>query len=80
MGTAQWVVLRNNRSTRVDILHQGWPDAYHRREHTLQPGDSLKCSFEELVSYDYNGNELERKLSIIEVLDVISPPVQNSLI
>lgn len=80
LGTAQWVVLRNNRSTRVDMLHQGWLDAYHRREHNLQPGDSLKCSFEEHVSYDHSGNELERKLSIIEVLDVISPPVQNSLL
>lgn len=80
LGTAQWVVLRNNRSTRVDMLHQGWLDAYHRREHTIQPGDSMKCSFEEHVSYDATGNELDRKLSIIEVLAVISPPVQNPLI
>ncbi len=80
LGSAQWVVLRNNRSTRVDMLHQGWIDAYHRREHTLLPGDSMKCKFEEHVSYDSTGTELDRRLSIVEVLEVISPPVQKPLI
>jgi hypothetical protein len=80
LGSAQWTVLRNNRSTKVDMLHQGWLDAYHRREHVILPGDSLKCRFEERVSYDELGNELERKLSIVEVLAVITPPVQHPLI
>lgn len=79
LGAAQWTVLRNNRSLKVDMLHQGWVDAYHRREYSIQPGDSLKCRFEEQITYDVNGNEIERKLSIIEVLDVISPPVQSKL-
>ena len=82
LGVAQWTVLRNNRSIKVDMLHQGWLDAYHRREHLIMPGDSLKCRFEEQISYDINGSELERKLSIIEVLAVISPlaQVQHPLI
>jgi len=80
LGSAQWTVLRNNRSTRVDILHQGWVDAYHRREHSIQPGDSLKCSFEESIQYDVNGNEIDRKLSCVEVLAVISPPTQKPLL
>jgi len=79
LGAAQWTVLRNNRSVKVDMLHQGWVDAYHRREHSILPGDSLKCRFEELITYDVSGNELERKLSIVEVLAVISPPVQRPL-
>lgn len=40
----------------------------------------LKCQFEESVTYDALGNELERKLSIIEVLAIITPPVQRPLI
>lgn len=80
LGFAQWVVLRNNRSTRVDMLHQGWLDAYHARQHSILPGDSLKCRFEEAVVYDALGNELDRKLSIIEVLEVITPPVQQPLL
>ncbi|MDD3938040.1 MAG: hypothetical protein PHG28_17230, partial [Rhodoferax sp.] len=40
LGAAQWTVLRNNRTTRVDMLHQSWLDAYHAREHSLLPGDS----------------------------------------
>jgi hypothetical protein len=79
LGSAQWQVLRNGRSTRVDMLHQSWIDAYHARQHSIMPGDSLKCRFEESITYDSNGNELERKLSIIEVLAVISPPSQNNL-
>lgn len=80
LGAAQWTVLRNNRSTKVDMLHQGWLDAYHRREHTILPGDSLKCRFEERVSYDALGNELDRKLSIVEVLEIIKPPMQQPLV
>ena len=79
IGASQWVVLRNNRSTRVDMLHQGWLEAYHRREHAVLPGDSLKCHFEERIQYDAAGNEIERKLFIVEVLAVITPPVQSAL-
>lgn len=74
LGSAQWVVLRNGRSIKVTIEHQSWLDAYHRREHALQPGDSLRCRFEETVSYDDSGNEVDRKLSIIEVQSIMSPP------
>lgn len=80
LGSSQWTVIRNNRSVKVDMLHQGWVDAYHARQHSLLPGDSLQCRFEETVVYDASGNELERKLSIVEVLRVISPPVQQKLI
>jgi hypothetical protein len=79
LGTAQWQVLRNGRSTRVDMLHQTWLDDYHARKHTILPGDSLKCRFEETVTYDAAGNELERQLAVIEVLEVISPPSQHNL-
>ncbi|HJV75379.1 MAG TPA: hypothetical protein VJ654_14225 [Noviherbaspirillum sp.] len=80
LGTAQWQVLRNGRTVRVDMLHQTWLDAYHAREYSILPGDSLKCRYEETVTYDASGNELERRLAIIEVIEVISPPVQRNLI
>lgn len=80
LGSAQWQVLRNGRTVRVDMLHKTWLDSYHAREHSLLPGDSLKCRYEETVTYDAAGNEIERRLSIIEVIEVISPPVQRNLI
>ncbi|MCL2308504.1 MAG: hypothetical protein FWC38_09870 [Proteobacteria bacterium] len=73
LGAAQWTVLRNNRMTKVSMLHQQWLDDYHERKHTLLPGDSLKCIFEDIVSYDAYGNEIESRTAIIEVLGVISP-------
>lgn len=80
LGSSQWQVLRNGRSTRVDMLHKDWLDAYHARKFNLLPGDSLRCAYEETVVYDGQGNELERKLSVIEVQEVISPPVQQPLL
>ena len=80
LGSSQWTVLRNNRSTRVDMLHQRWIDDYHARKHNILPGDSLKCRFEESVTYDAVGDELDRKLSVVEVLEVITPPAQQPLI
>lgn len=79
-GNSQWVVHRNRRAVRVEILHKSWLEAYHRREVSILPGDSLKCKFEEKVLYDQNDTEIERRLSIIEVLEVTRPPKQNHLI
>lgn len=80
LGSSQWTVLRNNRNVKVDMLHQSWLDAYHARQYSLLPGDSLQCQYEETVIYDASGNEIERKLAIIEVMRVISPPVQQKLL
>lgn len=80
LGQSQWTVLRNGRSVKVDILHRSWLEAYQQRAMPLLPGDSLECAFEETVVYDGNQNEIERKLAIIEVLSVVSPPFQNRLI
>ena len=80
LGNAQWTVMRSGRVTRVDVLHQSWLDSYHRREFSILPGDSLDCSFEERVGYDAQQNEVERRISIVEVFDVKSPPVQTSFL
>jgi hypothetical protein len=78
LGEAQWTVLRNNRNTRVDMLHRGFVERYHRREVALLPGDALRCRFEETIRYDATGQEIDRKLAIVEVVNVITPPVQES--
>lgn len=80
LGSAQWQVIRNGRTVRVDMLHQNWLDAYHERAFNILPGDSLKCQYEETVVYDANGTEIERSLAIVEVLEVITPPVQTRLL
>ena len=80
LGSSQWTVLRNNRSVKVDMLHLSWLEKYHNREVDLKPGDSLLCKYEESVSYDQNQNEVDRKLAVIEVLDVVHPPEQKKLI
>jgi hypothetical protein len=77
LGDAQWTVLRGGRNVRVDMRHKEWLLAYHRREHNVQPGDSLKCRYEERISYDKLGNELSRNLAIIQVLEVLEPPQQE---
>jgi hypothetical protein len=79
LGQAQWTVMRNGRMTRVELLHKGWLDAYHSRTFTILPGDSLDCSFEESIGYDGQQNEVERKLTVIEVHGVVSPPTQGRL-
>lgn len=79
LGQAQWTVMRNGRTTRVELLHKGWLDLYHARAFTILPGDSLDCSFEETVGYDAHQNEVERRLTIIEVHSVVSPPTQPRL-
>ncbi len=80
LGTSQWTVIRHQKMTKVDILHQGWLAAYHKREHVLLPGDSLECRFEETVTYDADNNEIERKLCIVEIIKIIHPPLQDKLL
>jgi hypothetical protein len=79
LGQAQWTVMRNGRMTRIELLHKAWLDAYHARSFTILPGDSLDCSFEETVGYDSQQNEVERKLTVIEVHNIVSPPTQGRL-
>lgn len=80
LGQSQWSVLRNGRAVRVDILHKSWLDSYQNRGTSILPGDSLECVFEETITYDDRQNEIDRRLAIIEVLSVISPPQQGQLI
>lgn len=80
LGQSQWTVMRNGRATKVEILHKSWLDTYQSRATPLLPGDSLDCSFEETITYDSNQNELDRKLAVIEVLRVVTPPTQASLL
>lgn len=79
LGNSQWTVLRNNRAVKVDMLHKSWLDKYHNREVEILPGDSLFCKYEEVITYDQNQNEIDRKLSIVEVMKVIRPPIQDRL-
>lgn len=80
IGQAQWVVIRNNRATRVEILHKAWLDDYHARKVAILPGDSLDCEYEETVYYDDNQDEIDRKLAVIEVYGIKTPPVQTGLL
>ncbi len=80
LASAQWTVLRGGRLVRVTILHREWLDAYHRREISLLPGDAIDCDFEETVGYDAAQNEVERRLVIIRVHGVRSPPMQGDLL
>ena len=80
LGKSQWTILRNDRLVRISILHESWLEAYHSRKIQILPHDSLECSYEETVNYDAAGNELSRSLAVIEVLRVISPPVQGKMI
>ena len=80
LGHSQWTVLRNGRMVKVDMLHQSWLQSYQDRLTVLMPGDSLECRYEERIIYDANHNELERHLSIIEVMRVITPPLQTKLV
>lgn len=79
LGSAQWRVLRAGRTIPVSILNKHWLDAYHRREIALLPGDALDAEFEETVEYDADGNELSRRLAIIQVHGIKSPPRQAKL-
>ena len=79
LGQAQWTVMRGGHSARVEVLHRSWLADYQGRKLMISPGDSLDCSFEESIGYDAYQNEVERKLRIIEVHGVITPPTQTPL-
>jgi len=80
LGSAMWRIIRDGRNAQVRMLHRRWLERYQRREISILPGDTLKCRFEETVSYDAGGNETKRTVAIIEVLEVISPPRQDRVL
>lgn len=78
LGDAQWSVIRGGRVVRARIAHREWMQQWRRREFELGPGDSLRARFEESVSYDAQGNEVNRELTLVEVLGVEYAPRQRS--
>lgn len=77
LGEAQWAVMRGGRAVRARILHRDWLLRWRAREFEIGPGDSLRARFEETVSYDQLGNEIDRDLVLIEVLGVDRAPRQR---
>lgn len=77
LGDAQWVVLRGGRSVRARVAHREWVARWRRREFELGPGDSLRARFEETIRYDRAGAEIDRDLTLIEILDVHRAPRQR---
>jgi len=80
LGKSQWSVMRGQRAVKVDMLHQKWLDSYQERQFVLLPGDSIECRFEETIYYDQNHNEIDRGLAVIEVIKIITPPSQQTLL
>lgn len=77
LGDAQWSLLRGGRVVRARIAHQQWVERWRAREFELGPGDSLRARFEERIDYDGAGNEIDRQLTLIEVLAVEYAPRQQ---
>lgn len=77
LGDAQWVVVRGGRAVRARVAHRDWIARWRRREFELGPGDSLRASFEETIRYDRAGSEIDRELTLVEILDVHRAPRQR---
>lgn len=77
LGDAQWVVVRGGRAVRARVAHREWIARWRRREFELGPGDSLRARFEETIRYDRAGSEIDRELTLVEILDVHPAPRQR---
>ncbi len=79
LGQSMWGLVFDGKSIDAKITHNEWLAEFQSRRLSLNPGDSLKVTLYEEISYGYEGEIVHRHYEIERVHDVIRPPSQSGL-
>lgn len=79
LGQSMWSFVYDGRSIDAKISHEEWLHDFQSRNLQVSPGDSLKVTLFEEISYGYEGEIVHRHYEIEKVHDVVKPPNQSGL-
>ena len=75
-----WGFVYDGKSIDAKITHDEWLYEFQARKLPVNPGDSLKVTLYEEISYGYEGEIVHRHYEVEQVHEVIKPPTQSGMV
>lgn len=77
LGFSMWSFKYQGRSIEVKILDDEWLKAFHLKEVSVLPGDSIRALVKEEVLYGYNNEVIHTNYEALKVVDILPAPTQT---
>ena len=72
LGGSMWQFSHGKATMFASIKDQAWLEKLHRRQLAMYSGDSMRCRVAFIYVYGEDGDLLEQKTEILEVLEIIA--------
>jgi hypothetical protein len=79
LGKSMWEFVYDGRSIDAKVSHDEWLFEFQHKGLPVKPGDSLKVTLYEEISYGYEGEIVHKHYEIEKVHEVIKPPSQSGM-
>jgi hypothetical protein len=80
LGETKWEFRYEKRPFSAKISDESWLNDFHAGNIDIRPGDALRVTLRETVTYDNNGEVMKEEREILTVAGVIKPVMQGSLL
>jgi hypothetical protein len=80
LGEAKWEFRFERKPFSAKISDEKWLSDFHAGSIDIRPGDALRVTLRETVTYDNNGEVMKEEREILVVADIIKPAIQGSLL
>lgn len=79
LGETKWEFRYEKKPFTAKISDETWLNEYHAGNVDIRPGDALRVTLRETVTYDKNGEVIKEDRDILKVLGITKPAIQGSL-
>lgn len=79
LGASKWEFRFDRRSMFVSVADKDWLSEYQSGKKDIRPGDALRVSMREAVSYDASGEVVSVEREIVKVLEIKRRQEQGTL-
>jgi hypothetical protein len=79
LGQSMWGLQFDGRAIDAKISDSDWLDRFQSRQIDVRPGDSLKVTLYEEISYGYDGEVVHRHYEVEKVHETIRPSRQGGM-
>jgi hypothetical protein len=80
LGESKWDFRYEKKPFSAKISDEAWLKDFHAGKIDIRPGDALRVTLRETVTYDQNGEVIKEDREILTVLGITKPAIQGSLL
>jgi hypothetical protein len=79
LGDSMWDFKHEKKTIPAKIEHADWLLRFQRREVDVRPGDSVRAVVGFTTKYDDRYNVIAIRYSILEIIEIIKQPLQDTI-